>query len=284
MDDDVLDDVFTYQWMRVDADGTSNEEDITDATDATYTLTADERGKKVKVAVRFVDILGGEETRTSAPTATLAGVPNTAATGAPTITGTAAGGPDADGLDHGHCRRQRADQPHLHVPVDPGGRHGRGGHCEREFEHLHPGRRRPGHDPQGQGDLRRRPRPYRDAHQRGDGDGGRGSDRPPDGERCGGHVNAGLGHHLLPRGRGHRIHRDVQRPGDGDRHTEVRVQAGRGDAAGRLRERLGAARLWCSPGRCRQARSIATASRGMRSRSPSTAGPSRRRARRRPRA
>ena len=108
MDDDVLDDVFTYQWVRVDADGTSNEEDITDATDATYTLTADDRGKKVKVAVRFVDILGGEETRTSAPTATLAGVPNTAATGAPTITGTAQVGQtltavttgimDADGL------------------------------------------------------------------------------------------------------------------------------------------------------------------------------------------
>ena len=89
MDDDVLDDVFTYQWVRVDADGTSNEEDITDETDATYTLTADDRGKKVKVEVRFVDILGGEETRTSAPTATLAGVPNTAAMGAPTITGTA---------------------------------------------------------------------------------------------------------------------------------------------------------------------------------------------------
>ena len=108
MDDDVLDDVFTYQWVRVDADGTSNEEDITDETDATYTLTADERGKKVKVEVRFVDILGGEETRTSAPTATLAGTPNTAATGAPTITGTAQVGQtltasttgiaDADGL------------------------------------------------------------------------------------------------------------------------------------------------------------------------------------------
>ena len=89
MDEDELDDVFTYQWVRVDADGTSNEEDITDETDAIYTLTADERGKKVKVAVRFVDILGGEETRTSAPTATLAGVPNIPATGAPTITGTA---------------------------------------------------------------------------------------------------------------------------------------------------------------------------------------------------
>ena len=108
MDDDELDDVFTYQWVRVDADGTSNEEDITDETDATYTLTAAEQGKKVKVEVRFVDILGGEETRTSAPTATLAGVPNTAATGAPTITGTAQVGQtltavttgimDADGL------------------------------------------------------------------------------------------------------------------------------------------------------------------------------------------
>ena len=89
MDEDVLDDVFTYQWMRVDADGTSNEEDITDALSRTYTLTDDDRGKKVKVEVRFVDILGGEETRTSAPTATLAGTPNTRATGAPTITGTA---------------------------------------------------------------------------------------------------------------------------------------------------------------------------------------------------
>ena len=89
MDEDVLDDVFTYQWVRVDADGTSNEEDITDETDATYTLTADDRGKKVKVEVRFVDILGGEETRTSAATATLAGTPNIPATGAPTITGTA---------------------------------------------------------------------------------------------------------------------------------------------------------------------------------------------------
>ena len=84
MDEDELDDVFTYQWVRVDADGTSNEEDITDETDATYTLTADERGKKVKVEVRFVDILGGEETRTSAPTVTLPGV--TVSTPALTVT------------------------------------------------------------------------------------------------------------------------------------------------------------------------------------------------------
>ena len=84
MDEDVLDDVFTYQWVRVDADGTSNEEDITDETDATYTLTDDERGKKVKVEVRFVDILGGEETRTSAATETVPGV--TVSTPALTVT------------------------------------------------------------------------------------------------------------------------------------------------------------------------------------------------------
>ena len=127
MDDDVLDDVFTYQWVRVDADGTSNEEDITDATDATYTLTADERGKKVKVEVRFVDILGGEETRTSAPTATLPGV--TVSKTALTVTEEDTAGdsytvvlnsqPTAnchrDGRRaRGHGRDPESDQPDLH--------------------------------------------------------------------------------------------------------------------------------------------------------------------------
>ena len=238
---------YTYQWIRVDG----TEADIAAANSSTYILVDADLGTTLKVRVTFADDLGHTETLTSAATAAVSAAGNTLATGAPTITGTAcdgraddhrhgAGRADADGLDHGYCRRQRADHPQLHVPVDPGGRHGRGGHCEREFEHLHPGRRRPGHDPHGAGDLRRRPRPYRDAHQRGDGDGGRGRGSDgPDGDRCGGHVNAGLGHHLLPRGRGHRIHRDVQRPGDGDRHTDVRVQAGRGDAAGRVRARLG---------------------------------------------
>ena len=66
MDDDGLPLSFTYQWVRVDADGTSNEEDITDATAATYTLTGDDAGKKVKVKVSFTDNLSGEEERTSA--------------------------------------------------------------------------------------------------------------------------------------------------------------------------------------------------------------------------
>ena len=108
-DEDGLHDVeYTYQWVRVDADGTSNEEDITDATAATYTLTDDDLGKKVKIEVSFPDDFGSDEQRTSAPTETVAGAPNTPATGAPTITGTAQVGQtltavttgimDADGL------------------------------------------------------------------------------------------------------------------------------------------------------------------------------------------
>ena len=108
-DEDGLHDVeYTYQWVRVDADGTSNEEDITDATADTYTLTDDDLGKKVKIEVSFPDDFGSDEQRTSAPTETVAGAPNTPATGAPTITGTAQVGQtltavttgimDADGL------------------------------------------------------------------------------------------------------------------------------------------------------------------------------------------
>ena len=71
-DEDGLYDVeYAYQWVRVDADGTSNEEDISGATAATYTLTADDVGKKVKVEVSFTDDFGSDEQRPSAPTATV---------------------------------------------------------------------------------------------------------------------------------------------------------------------------------------------------------------------
>ena len=67
MDTDGLTDVdFTYQWLRVDSDGTSNEEDITGEIAATYTLTTADAGKKIKVQVSFTDELSGEEERTSA--------------------------------------------------------------------------------------------------------------------------------------------------------------------------------------------------------------------------
>ena len=65
-DTDGLPGTFTYQWSRVDADGTSNKEDISGAMASTYILTAADVGKKVTVALTFTDNLGSEETRTSA--------------------------------------------------------------------------------------------------------------------------------------------------------------------------------------------------------------------------
>ena len=55
---------FTYQWLRVDADGVSNETPIgTNA--ATYTLAAADAGKKIKVKVSFTDERAHPEAVTS---------------------------------------------------------------------------------------------------------------------------------------------------------------------------------------------------------------------------
>ena len=48
----LVDAAFTYQWVRVDG---SDETDIQDATDSTYTLVSDDVGKKMKVEVSFID-------------------------------------------------------------------------------------------------------------------------------------------------------------------------------------------------------------------------------------
>ena len=86
MDTDGLTDVdFTYQWLRVDADGMSNPADITDATAATYTLTAADAGKKIKVQVSFTDELSGEEERTSAAYPSSGTVTTAASTTAPAL-------------------------------------------------------------------------------------------------------------------------------------------------------------------------------------------------------
>ena len=58
--------VYTYQWVRVDADGLSNPVNIPGANADTYTVTAADGGKRVTVTVRFTDDLGNPETRTSA--------------------------------------------------------------------------------------------------------------------------------------------------------------------------------------------------------------------------
>ena len=55
----------TYQWVRVDPDGSSNETDISGATNSTYTLTSSDVGKKIRVKVSFNDDGGTDETRTS---------------------------------------------------------------------------------------------------------------------------------------------------------------------------------------------------------------------------
>ena len=71
--------VFSYQWLADDAD-------ISGATGKTYALTEADEGKTVKVQVSFTDDAGNEETLTSAATDAVASLPNSPATGAPTIT------------------------------------------------------------------------------------------------------------------------------------------------------------------------------------------------------
>ena len=106
MDDDGLTSVsYTYQWIRVATD--NSETNIASAT-VTYTLVAADQGTTIKVTVSFTDDASNAETLTSAATAAVAAAPNTPATGAPTITGTAQVGQtltagttaimDADGL------------------------------------------------------------------------------------------------------------------------------------------------------------------------------------------
>ncbi len=92
---------YEYQWLADDAE-------ISGATNATYTLEDADEGKAIKVQVGFTDDVGNNETLTSAATDAVAARPNSLATGAPTITGTAqvgqtltadtSGIADADGL------------------------------------------------------------------------------------------------------------------------------------------------------------------------------------------
>ena len=97
--------LYSYQWIR--NDGTT-ETDIENAASSTYTLSDADVGKTIRVRVSFTDDRGYEETLTSAPTTAVQPRPNSPATGAPTISGTAQVGEtltadtsditDADGL------------------------------------------------------------------------------------------------------------------------------------------------------------------------------------------
>ena len=77
---------FTYQWLSSDG---ASDSDISGASSSTYTLVESDEGKTIKVRVSFTDDRGKQETLTSTATAAVAAIPNSAATGAPTISGTA---------------------------------------------------------------------------------------------------------------------------------------------------------------------------------------------------
>ena len=88
---------FSYQWIRHDL-GTATDAEIDGATGQTYTVTAEDEGKALKVKVTFTDDGGNEESLTSfaviispAPTSRAEPV-NTPATGAPGIEGSPAVG------------------------------------------------------------------------------------------------------------------------------------------------------------------------------------------------
>ena len=92
---------YSYQWLADDAA-------IAGATGFTYTLAAADEGKAIRVEVSFTDDAGNDESLTSAATGAVDARPNSPATGAPAITGTAqvgetltadaSGIADADGL------------------------------------------------------------------------------------------------------------------------------------------------------------------------------------------
>ena len=96
--------VFTYQWLS------RRDTEIAGAISSTYTLADSDEGNTIKVRVSFTDDAGNQETLTSEATGTVAPRPNSAATGAPTISGTAqvgetltadtSGISDIDGLDN----------------------------------------------------------------------------------------------------------------------------------------------------------------------------------------
>ena len=93
---------FSFQWLADDSD-------IAGATGSSYTLTDTDEDKAIKVRVSFTDDAGNDESLASAATDAVAAPPNSPATGAPTISGTAqvgetltagtSGIADDDGLD-----------------------------------------------------------------------------------------------------------------------------------------------------------------------------------------
>ena len=85
-DDGLSGATFSYQWVANDGNADT---DIAGATDSSYTLVADDEGKTIKVRVSFTDDAVNDESLTSDATEAVAARPNSPATGAPAISGTA---------------------------------------------------------------------------------------------------------------------------------------------------------------------------------------------------
>ena len=145
---------FDYQWMSNDGNGDT---DITGATQPSYLWSDAEEGKSISVRVSFIDRLGYAESRTSASVSTVAAAPaiNNAATGAPTISGTAqvgqmltahtSGITDSDGLTNVGLRVPVAGRLRTATRSPrSAARHGR---------NLHPAGDRRGRDDQGEGEV-----------------------------------------------------------------------------------------------------------------------------------
>ena len=80
---------FSYQWVSNDGNADT---DISGATDSTYTPVEADVGKVISVKVAFNDDAGNGEESTSAATEAVEARPNSPATGAPAISGTAQAG------------------------------------------------------------------------------------------------------------------------------------------------------------------------------------------------
>ena len=110
---------YTYQWIRVATDNT--ETNISSATASTYTLVAADQGTTVKVTVSFTDDASNAETLHQRGDGGRLGGGQHPCDGRADDHRHGAGRADADGGHHRHHGCRRADQPQLHVPVDPGG-------------------------------------------------------------------------------------------------------------------------------------------------------------------
>ena len=90
MDADGVAASFTYQWVRVDSDGVSNETDV-GSNSSNYTLLAADEGKKVKVKVSFIDNANNAEGPLASDAYPASGMigPGTATAAGVTVTETA---------------------------------------------------------------------------------------------------------------------------------------------------------------------------------------------------